>query len=197
MKQFPQEYSVLFWSFAEILNNCWKQQLKKQRSAPPRRDNILFIVGELVSTTKCFSVHTHKKSFLCEKMSWMNSISRENNQHNYQECPLITNTSFTSLFSIRLLSFKEWIFFSHCAVSLNAPSFKHNVVKSTSNKKRNINSDISKDAQHTLKFERKQHKKFIPKCTMENALSCCTAQSKRQRINTRKYHHFYSSDFPE
>ena len=149
-----------------------------------------------MSTTKCFSIHTHKKSFLCVKMSWMNSVSKANDQHNYPECPLITNTSFTSLFSIRLLSFKEWIFFSHCAVSLNVSSLKYNEVQSTSTEKRNINSAISKDALHTLKFERKQHKKFIPKCTMENALCCCTAQEKRQRISTRKYH-FCSSGFPE
>ena len=69
---------------------------------------------------------------------------------------------------------------------LNVSPLKHNVVKSTSTEKRNINSDISKDALHTLKFERKQHKKFIPKCTMENALCCCTGQAKRQRINTHE-----------
>ena len=61
-----------FWSFAEILNNCWKQQLKKQRSSSPTRDNILFLIGELMSTTKCFSVHTHKKSFFCvrKRVGW-------------------------------------------------------------------------------------------------------------------------------
>ena len=88
MKQFPQEYSVLFGSFAEILNNCWKQQLKKQRSSPPTRYSILFLIGELMNTTKCFSIHPHKKSFLCVKMSWMNSVSKANDQHNY---PVSTN----------------------------------------------------------------------------------------------------------
>ena len=119
-------------------------------------------------------------------MSWTNSVSKANDQHNYSECPLITDIAFTSLFSIRLFSFKEWIFFSHCAVSLNVSSLKLNVVKSTSTEKRNSNSNISNDALHTLEFERKQHKKFIPKWTMENALSCCTVQAKRQRINTRE-----------
>ena len=74
----------------------------------------------------------------------------------------------------------------NCAVSSNVSSLKHNVVKSTYTEKRNSNSDISKDALHTLKFERKQDKKFIPKCTMENTLSCFTAQAKKQRISARE-----------
>ena len=90
-----------------------------------------------------------RKNLFCVKMSWMNSVSKASDQHNYSECPLITNTSFTSLLSIILLSFKEWIFFSHCAVSLNVSPLKHNVVKSTSNKSE-ISTAISRRMHCTL-----------------------------------------------
>lgn len=58
--------------------------------------------------------------------------------------------------------------------------------------RRYLDNTISKQALGDLKFGMKQLKKYIVQYTMENAIDWCEAQAKKQKINPRKYHRFYS-----
>ena len=58
--------------------------------------------------------------------------------------------------------------------------------------RRYLDNTISKQALSDLKFGMKQLKKHIVQYTMENAIDWCEAQAKKQKINPRKYHRFYS-----